>query len=226
MRRLILGVAAVAFAAVLLAGAWNALTTIAHYVTHRELVEAELREDLGSIFGVYEPEAAPSPFMSPSSMSEVTTDLAADPEALEALRRFLERKEAFEAAGGDEDRWLDDAEFQQQIATDARSMTASKNLDALAAAEARYRAERGSYLMFNDATEAILDVLDVALPQPVHHRYSARMVGGSLLIEARGDLDGDPFEDLWWGGPANGFSAQLASDALDVDMYPRLPDAE
>lgn len=110
--------------------------------------------------------------------------------------------------------------FYRQQRIDARSLTASENLTAIAEAEARYRERHGQYLLFEEGTDAHWEALELELPAPVYHRYAARMEQGELLLVARGNLDTDPFEDRWWGGPANGGPAQLDSDALDAAMYP------
>jgi hypothetical protein len=108
----------------------------------------------------------------------------------------------------------------QQTRVDAWSLTAADNLRALAEAEEAYRAATGDYLLFEEGDEATWAALELRFPEAVHHRFSASLKGGELLLVAEGNLDEDPFTDLWWGGPANGFEAQLTSDALNLDMYP------
>ncbi len=117
--------------------------------------------------------------------------------------------------------------FFRQQRIDARSMTASANIAAILAAEERYRAQHGSYVLFEQGGSAHWGELDIALPLPAYHDYGARLDDGALLVTAEGNLDTDPFLDRWWGGPANDSGpVQLTADALDADMYPGTHEAE
>jgi hypothetical protein len=113
--------------------------------------------------------------------------------------------------------------FALMKAIDDRSLTASTNLFAIEIAQHRYHEQHGVYLLFEEGGDAQWEALGISLPAQRFHTYSARLDQNDLLLEARGNLDQDPFIDVWRGGPANGGgAAQLTSDVYDAVMYPEV----
>jgi len=163
---------------------------------------------------------APAPLEAPGPSTDVLAELPEAPATPEVSKLSpKERLEALEVRSGEEAR--DEMSlFMWQSKVDAKSATADENLDALTEAQERYKDANGEYLLFEAAGPQTWEALGVTFPGEVHHEFSASMKDGQLFLVAKGNLDDDAFLDVWWGGPANGTSAQLTSDVLNVDMYP------
>lgn len=110
----------------------------------------------------------------------------------------------------------------QAIRVDLKSLSASDNLRAIMEAQDRYREAHGEYLAFERGDEQTWAALGVTLPGPVLHEFRTTIYDGMFTVVAEGNLDDDPFTDLWYGHMRDGeyMPGQLTSDALDVDMYP------
>src|SRR5207248_9923496 len=102
--------------------------------------------------------------------------------------------------------------------TDTKSLTAKSNLEAIFAREKAWKASHKSWLAFDDGDAGVWAKLGVKLPQPASHTYSAKIEGGTLVLTAEGNLDDDPFVDLWQVDPSTGLALQEKSDSVNMDL--------
>ncbi len=114
------------------------------------------------------------------------------------------------------------AAFSEKRKLDELSLEAQDNLHLLEDAQEAWKGSKGSYLLFKEATPETWSRLGIEPIGELAHNYRASLQDGELLLEAWGNLDDDESLDIWWAGPANGGggAGQLATDALDMVLYP------
>ncbi len=97
-----------------------------------------------------------------------------------------------------------------------KSQTAAQNLQAIWEREQVYFATHRSYLGFSEGTAEVWAQLGVQLPAEANHVYVGASTGQGLTLRADGNLDSDPFRDVWVLSSADGQIRQLQNDAFDV----------
>lgn len=90
------------------------------------------------------------------------------------------------------------ASFVHQFAaTEARARQARELLEALSRAQQIHQLGQGKFLLYDELTPGIAARLGVTLPSPLHHRHSAALEDGKLVLRASGNVDSDPALDQW-----------------------------
>lgn len=119
----------------------------------------------------------------------------------------------------DDDDATADPEALARAIAEMKSETAAANLEAIWEREVSYRKGHKNYLAFSEGGPTTWASLGLdGLPDEEHHRYRAVVKDGKLRLTAEGNLDDDPFVDLWTIDAATGDAVQLKSDANNLDL--------
>jgi len=113
---------------------------------------------------------------------------------------------------------VDPAEAKRILEIDEKALTAKANLEAIFEKEKKWKASHKAWLAFAEGDSKALAKLGVKLPKPAHHRFSATLDAGKLVLTASGNLDDDPFLDEWKLDSSVGVAVQTKNDAFDIDM--------
>ena len=119
---------------------------------------------------------------------------------------------------GDDDDEEADPEALARAVVEMKSESAAANLEAIWEREVSYRKGHKNYLAFSEGGAITWASLGLTLPEAEHHRYRAVVKDGKLRLTAEGNVDDDPFLDLWTVDAASGEAVQLKSDATNLDL--------
>lgn len=124
------------------------------------------------------------------------------------------------AVGGDGDDYAPvDPEALARALAELKSGSAAANLEAIWESEVSYRKGHRNYLAFSEGGPTTWTSLGLdGLPDEEHHRYRAVVKDGKLRLTAEGNLDDDPFVDLWTIDATTGEAVHLKSDASNLDL--------